>query len=132
MGDAISITVIATGFGKAEERRAAEPAAKGRPAGLPGAIGAGAGSGGGLPRIIPMKPPAERAPQPVTVRMELEDDELDDLGTLGEEPAEPVGAGASSRSQFRMAPGSLRRPFGGRVISKDNMDVPAFMRKQMD
>jgi hypothetical protein len=31
-----------------------------------------------------------------------------------------------------MAPGSLRRPFGGRVISKDNMDVPAFMRKQMD
>jgi cell division protein FtsZ len=149
MGDAISITVIATGFGKAEERRVAEPVVKGRPAGLPGAFApghaaahaSGNGSGSGLPRIIPMTPPAERAPSaPVTVRMELEDDELPEIEGIGEMVAleedepKPAGAaaGASSRGTFRMAPGSLRRPFGGRVISKDNMDVPAFMRKQMD
>ncbi len=135
MGDAISITVIATGFGNQDERRVPEPATAtvGRPAGLPGAIMPGAGAGSGRPRIIPMTPPAERTPsQPVTVRMELEDEELDGFGIEDGEPAAPVGAGAESRSQFRMAPGSLRRPFGGRVISKDNMDVPAFMRKQMD
>jgi cell division protein FtsZ len=141
MGDAISITVIATGFGKTEERRVAEPVAKGRPSGLPGAFAAsGHGSGSSLPRIIPMTPPGERVPsEPVTVRMELEDDELAELGGPGDaedDAPRPVGAGAaaggSGRPAFRMAPGSLRRPFGGRVISKDNMDVPAFMRKQMD
>ncbi|HSQ61308.1 MAG TPA: cell division protein FtsZ [Acidobacteriota bacterium] len=148
MGDAISITVIATGFGKAEERRVAEPVAKGRPAGLPGAFApahagtahaSGNGSGSGLPRIIPMTPPAERAPSaPVTVRMELDEEELPEIegieaiGTMEEDGLKPAGAGAAGRGTFRMAPGSLRRPFGGRVISKDNMDVPAFMRKQMD
>jgi cell division protein FtsZ len=134
MGDAISITVIATGFGKAEERRVAEPAVHGRAAGLPGAIAAVPAAAPGLPRIFPMTPAAERTPsQPVTVRMELEDDELDEIGPTDDEPARPVGAAAGgSRGTFRMAPGSLRRPFGGRVISKDNMDVPAFMRKQMD
>jgi cell division protein FtsZ len=137
MGDAISITVIATGFGKPDERRATDSAAVARPAGLPGAIATGTGPGTGRPRIYPMTPPAERIPsQPVTVRMELEDDELEAFGITDDEPATPVGAGAGAgagaRSQFRMAPGSLRRPFGGRVISKDNMDVPAFMRKQMD
>ena len=105
----------------------------GRSAGLPGAILTGTGATSGRPRIIPMTPPAERMPrQPVTVRMELEDDELEGFALGDEEPTAPVGAAAGSRSQFRMAPGSLRRPFGGRVISKDNMDVPAFMRKQMD
>jgi cell division protein FtsZ len=129
MGETISITVIATGFGNGEARRAPEPAFHGRAAGLPGAI-----AGHGSPRIFPMVPPAERTPaQPVTVRMELEDDELENVDGIVDAPA-PAGAakGAGSRPAFRMAPGSLRRPFGGRVISKDNMDVPAFMRKQMD
>jgi len=133
MGDAISITVIATGFGNQNEQRVPEPAIARRPAGLPGAIMTGAGTASSRPRIIPMTPPAERAPSPpVTVRMELDDDELEGFGIGEDGPAAPVGAGAGAKAQFRMAPGSLRRPFGGRVISKDNMDVPAFMRKQMD
>jgi cell division protein FtsZ len=136
MGDAISITVIATGFARAEERRVPETAHHARAAGLPGAIAGptvSTGTGGGLPRIIPMTPPAERTPAaPVTVRMELEDDELEDLGALDDESTKPAPVAAASRPTFRMTPGSLRRPFGGRVISKDNMDVPAFMRKQMD
>jgi hypothetical protein len=39
---------------------------------------------------------------------------------------------ASARPGYRMATASPRRPFGGRAITRDNMDVPAFMRKQMD
>ena len=144
MGDAISITVIATGFGRTEERRAAEPAFNGRGAGLPGAFsGAGVSAGvstgaaahGGSPRIIPMTQPAVRqAPAPVMVHASLDDEELAELDGLDDEPMLPVAptAAGGARPTFRMSPGSLRRPFGGRVISKDNMDVPAFMRKQMD
>ena len=59
--------------------------------------------------------------------------------TLEEEP-EPVEAreteprvpDAAARPVYKMAPGTQRRPFGGRVLTRDNMDVPAFMRKQMD
>lgn len=140
MGDAISITVIATGFGRVEERRVAEPAFNGRGAGLPGAfsgtaVTAAAPVQGGLPRIIPMTQPAERlAPAPVMVNATIDDDELAELDGLDDEPMHPVvpTSPGAARPTFRMAPGSLRRPFGGRVISKDNMDVPAFMRKQMD
>ncbi len=117
MGDAISITVIATGFGRVEERRVAEP------------------GHGVLPRIIPMTQPSERqAPAPVMVNATIDDDELAELNGLDDEPMQPVvpASPGAARPTFRMAPGSLRRPFGGRVISKDNMDVPAFMRKQMD
>ena len=144
MGDAISITVIATGFGRVEERRAGEPAFHGRANGLPGAFhGAPAaaahapsyGTAHAAPRIIPMTQPAERpAPAPVMVHSSLDDGDLATLDGLDEDPvltAAPSGKSASG-STFRMSPGSLRRPFGGRVISKDNMDVPAFMRKQMD
>jgi len=133
MGDAISITVIATGFARVDEKKVAEHAAPGRGAGLPGAFG-GTAAPSSKPRIIPMTQPAERpAPAPMMVRSELDDDDLADLDLVDDETLEPaVPAAPSSRPTFKMAPGSLRRPFGGRVISKDNMDVPAFMRKQMD
>jgi len=146
MGDAISITVIATGFARADEKRAPEAAYNGRPAGLPGAF-AGVGSGAphysnashptsAPPRIIPMTQPVERiAPAPILVRSELDDDDMADI-EIDDGPLEPAMTASSSQSTarpaFKMAPGSLRRPFGGRMISKDNMDVPAFMRKQMD
>jgi hypothetical protein len=39
---------------------------------------------------------------------------------------------ATGRPGYRIASPSPRRPFGGRAITRDNMDVPAFMRKQMD
>ena len=39
---------------------------------------------------------------------------------------------ATARPGYKMAAPSARRPFGGRAITRDNMDVPAFMRKQMD
>ncbi|HEU4723873.1 MAG TPA: cell division protein FtsZ [Candidatus Eisenbacteria bacterium] len=141
MGDAISITVIATGFGRADDRRVAEPAFSGRANGLPGAftgapaVAAHAASHAGSPRIIPMTQPAARpAPAPVMVHASLDDEELSELGGLDDEPILPAAPTASStgRPTFQMSPGSLRRPFGGRMISKDNMDVPAFMRKQMD
>jgi hypothetical protein len=48
------------------------------------------------------------------------------------EAGEPAPAAAGGRPSFRMQAGTARRPFGGRVITRDNMDVPAFMRKQMD
>jgi cell division protein FtsZ len=141
MGDAISITVIATGFARAEERRP-EPALAGRGHGLPGAFGgasAGHGTHGvpshGSPRILPMTPPVERPqPAPVMVHSSLDDDEALELDGVDEGPLVPIGASASTgqRPTFKMTPGSLRRPFGGRMISKENMDVPAFMRKQMD
>ena len=137
MGDAISITVIATGFGRTEDRRVADPAAfQGRGVGLPGAFSgataaAHATSHASTPRIIPMTRPA---PAPVMVHASLDDEELAGLDGLDDEPILPVAPTANGmpRPTFKMASGSLRRPFGGRVISKDNMDVPAFMRKQMD
>ncbi|HET9951911.1 MAG TPA: cell division protein FtsZ [Candidatus Eisenbacteria bacterium] len=137
MGDAISITVIATGFARADEKRAPEPSFATRGAGLPGAFGgvaAAAAAPAGTPRIIPMTQPIERpAPAPVMVRAELDDEDLPEF-ELGEDdtPRAAAPVAPSQRPSFKMAPGSLRRPFGGRVISKDNMDVPAFMRKQMD
>ena len=45
---------------------------------------------------------------------------------------ETAPAGNGARPSFRMGPGTARRPFGGRAITKDNMDVPAFIRRQMD
>ena len=81
-----------------------------------------------------MTQPTERtAPAPVLVRSQLEEDDLPDL-EIDDEVLEPVAPASPSagRPTYKMAPGSLRRPFGGRMISKDNMDVPAFMRKQMD
>ena len=109
MGDALSITVIATGFGKAEmmKARAAEPART------------------HAPRILEMEP---RAVRPIVVRPTLED--MDAEETVLE--ASSSGEAQAPRSQFKMTPGTARRPFGGRAISKENMDVPAFMRKQMD
>src|SRR5262249_18402609 len=106
MGDALSITVIATGFGKAEAKAKPVEAAP-RPAAA---------------RIYEIEP-RERLPRPMTVARELE-----------EEEPEPATAPAvpAAKSAFRMSPGTARRPFGGRVLTRDNMDVPAFMRKQMD
>ena len=136
MGDAISITVIATGFARPDEKRAAEPTFAIRGAGLPGAFGGATAAGmpAGTPRIIPMMQPAERsAPAPVMVRAELDDDDLPEFEMGEDGPLQPAAPAAPSpRPTFKMALGSLRCPFGGRVISKDNMDVPAFMRKQMD
>lgn len=106
MGDGLSITVIATGFGKGEARQ--KPLAMQAPAHAP------------APRIYEMDP-RERAARPVTVRPSLEDP-----------TPEEEGAVAAARPGYRMSPGSPRRPFGGRAITRDNMDVPAFMRKQMD
>src|SRR5436309_3033761 len=51
--------------------------------------------------------------------------------SLEEPMPEDEGAVASARPGYRMS-ASPRRPFGGRAITRDNMDVPAFMRKQMD
>jgi cell division protein FtsZ len=120
MGDAISITVIATGFGR--EAKAA-PA----PAVAPARAAAG-------PRIYEMET-GRPAPKPALVRPTLEPDEMEPAASAsldeakdGEgRPAEPTG-----RPAFKIAPGTARRPFGGRVLTRDNMDVPAFMRKQMD
>ncbi|HEY2925152.1 MAG TPA: cell division protein FtsZ [Candidatus Eisenbacteria bacterium] len=106
MGDGLSITVIATGFGKGESKQ--------RPMGVPAA------AHGPQPRIYEMEP-RERAVRPAVVRSPLEE-------SLPEEE----GAVAAARPGYRMAPASPRRPFGGRSITRDNMDVPAFMRKQMD
>ncbi len=105
MDDGVSITVIATGFGKAEASR--------KPLGVAAVVhGPGA-------RIYEIEP--SRVARSVTVRPALE-----------EEPA-PEEEGVvvpGARPAYRMA--TPRRPFGGRAITRDNMDVPAFMRKQMD
>ncbi|HEX7077829.1 MAG TPA: cell division protein FtsZ [Candidatus Eisenbacteria bacterium] len=113
MGDALSITVIATGFGKAEAKAkpAAEPA---RPA--------------ARPQIFAIDP--QRATPPAASRPSLEDVEEEE--GEGTEVPEPAPAAGNGRPSFRVGSGSARRPFGGRVITRDNMDVPAFMRKQMD
>jgi cell division protein FtsZ len=110
IGDAMSITVIATGFGKGDVK--AKPAESSR------VSAAGA-------RIYEMESRERVARPPITIRPALEEE------TESEESPEhaPVVA---ARSAFRMAPATARRPFGGRALTKDNMDVPAFMRKQMD
>jgi len=114
MGDALSITVIATGFGKAEmmKARAAEPA---RPH---------------APRILEMEPRSVRPT--VVVRPTLDEMDVEETVLEASSAETPGQAPAGPRPAFRMAPGTARRPFGGRAISKENMDVPAFMRKQMD
>ncbi len=112
MGDALSITVIATGFGKSE--------LKSRPAETPRTAAA---------RIYEM----ERAARPtVVVRPMLEEVEAEEAMEASTGSSTAGQAAAAPRASFRMAPGTARRPFGGRAISKENMDVPAFMRKQMD
>jgi len=114
MGDAISITVIATGFGK--EAKAAPAAGVGR------AFAAG-------PRIFEME--SARPQKPAIVRATIEEDEPEPVEAADGKPTEPRPAEAA-RPAYKVTPGTARRPFGGRVLTRDNMDVPAFMRKQMD
>ena len=111
MGDALSITVIATGFGKGDARK--QTMESPRPA--------------MSPRIFEVERPSR---PPVVVRATLDDEDLE-LAEPQVQEAAPASAQAP-RPSFRMAPGTVRRPFGGRALTKDNMDVPAFMRKQMD
>ncbi|MGE5177426.1 MAG: cell division protein FtsZ [Hyphomicrobiales bacterium] len=113
MGDTLSITVIATGFGRAEARAKVVAEAPAKAA---------------RPQIFSIEP--QRAGAPVTVRPSLEEEE-EETGLEAETP-EPAPAAGNGRPTFRVGSGSARRPFGGRVITRDNMDVPAFMRKQMD
>ncbi|MGH7682358.1 MAG: cell division protein FtsZ [Candidatus Eiseniibacteriota bacterium] len=112
MGDALSITVIATGFGKGDARAKAPEVMR-----VP-AIATG-------PKIYEMEPRERTVRPPIMVRAatpeELETEEMPETA-----PA------PTAKTTFRMTPGNVRRPFGGRAITKDNMDVPAFMRKQMD
>jgi cell division protein FtsZ len=107
MGDGMSITVIATGFGKGEPKRMNQPM------GMPHAAQ--------QPRIYPM---GERTAPPRPV--------MAPPPPLEEPSTEEETVVATTRPGFKMAPGNQRRPFGGRAITRDNMDVPAFMRKQMD
>jgi len=82
-----------------------------------------------MPRIYEIESRPQAARPPITVRPALEEEEEIEETV---ESGEPAGAAAGGRPSFRMQPGNARRPFGGRVITRDNMDVPAFMRKQMD
>ena len=118
MGDALSITVIATGFGKAEM--------KARPAVESARFQA--------PRLIEMEPRTARPAVMVRPALEEVDIEEEAMEAAPAAPGAPAAQAPANgpRPAFRMAPGSTRRPFGGRAISKENMDVPAFMRKQMD
>jgi cell division protein FtsZ len=107
MGDGLSITVIATGFGKGEPKQRS--------------MGIQAPAHGPAPRIFDM---GERVTRPAAVvRPPLAEPTPEDEGVL---------AGGGGRPGYRMASQSPRRPFGARAIQRDNMDVPAFMRKQMD
>ena len=110
MGDGLSITVIATGFGKA--------AVKGKSAAVP-AIAAAA------PAKIYEMEPRERIARPLIVRPAMEEEEI-------EETQQGPAAAPAAKAAYRMSSATSRRPFGGRSITRDNMDVPAFMRKQMD
>ncbi len=116
MGDGLSITVIATGFGKGEPKQQTQQRAMGMPA----------ASHPSQPRIYPMVEPRERimARQPVAASASVP--------SLEEPSPEEESVVASARPGYRMVAVSPRRPFGGRAITRDNMDVPAFMRKQMD
>jgi cell division protein FtsZ len=113
MGDALSITVIATGFGKAEMKTRPAETVRSQ-----------------TPRIIDMEPRLVRPT--VVVRPALEEADMEEVLEASSSSETPASAAAGPRPAFRMAPGTARRPFGGRAISKENMDVPAFMRKQMD
>jgi cell division protein FtsZ len=99
MGDAISITVIATGFGKEAK---AVPAAE-----------------------------SARQQKPAIVRATIDDEEAEPVEAAEGKSPEPRPA-EPARPAYKVTPGTARRPFGGRVLTRDNMDVPAFMRKQMD
>jgi len=111
MGDGLSITVIATGFGKGE------PKTQQRPMGM-------AAAAHPQPRIYPMVEPRERIARPAAAVT---------VPSLEEpSPEEESAVSATSRPGYRIASPTARRPFGGRAITRDNMDVPAFMRKQMD
>jgi cell division protein FtsZ len=114
MGDGLSITVIATGFGKGEPK---QQQVQQRGMGLPAAAHA-------QPRIYPMVEPRERIARPAAV--------IASSPTLEEPSTEDESVVAANRPGYRIASPSPRRPFGGRAIVRDNMDVPAFMRKQMD
>jgi len=124
MGDALSITVIATGFGKsdAKARQTVE-------ATRPSAYRAPAATGPSMPRIYEIEARPQVARSPAVARPALEEEEEIEETV---ESGEPAPATAGGRPSFRMQSGTARRPFGGRVITRDNMDVPAFMRKQMD
>jgi cell division protein FtsZ len=113
MGDGLSITVIATGFGKGEPKRMERTM-----------VGAGTTTHtGSQPRIYPM---AERIQRPAAVQAapppSLEEPSIEDESVVA----------TTTRPGYKMASPTVRRPFGGRAITRDNMDVPAFMRKQMD
>ncbi|HET9252510.1 MAG TPA: cell division protein FtsZ [Candidatus Eisenbacteria bacterium] len=111
MGDALSITVIATGFGKGDVRK--QPMVESpRPIALP-------------TRFHEVERPSR---PPVVVRATLDDEDPE----FAEPQVQEAAQAQAPRPSFRMAPGTVRRPFGGRALTKDNMDVPAFMRKQMD
>src|SRR5882672_10985000 len=104
-----SITVIATGFGKGDVKaRSVE--------GMRAAAAAG-------PRIYEIEPRERAARPPIMVRAAREEEH---------EPEEAPAPVPTARPTYRMSPGTVRRPFGGRALTKENMDVPAFMRKQMD
>jgi cell division protein FtsZ len=113
MGDALSITVIATGFGKGEASR--KPIESPRPA---------------ASRILEMESRQPAVRPHIVIRPTM--DEYDDGEMPDPQVQEAAPAATAPRPAFRMAPGTARRPFGGRALTKDNMDVPAFMRKQMD
>src|SRR4029079_6009117 len=74
------------------------------------------------PRIYPM---AERIQRPAAVQ-------VTPAPSLEEPSLEEESVVATTRPGYKMAAPTQRRPFGGRAITRDNMDVPAFMRKQMD
>jgi cell division protein FtsZ len=112
MGDGLSITVIATGFGKGEPKQQLQQRAMGMPA-----------AAHPQPRIYPMVEPRERIARPAATVT---------VPSLEEPSPEEESAVSASRPGYRIASPTARRPFGGRAITRDNMDVPAFMRKQMD
>jgi len=127
MGDGLSITVIATGFGRAETKAM-------RPAATQAARMAAAAARTQPPHIYELENPRSAA-KPIQVRATLPT--LDEVEEGVEEAIDapestPAPVGAGNRSSFRIPAGSARRPFGGRVITRDNMDVPAFIRRQMD
>jgi cell division protein FtsZ len=113
MGDGLSITVIATGFGKGEPKRMERTMA---------GVGTTTHTGS-QPRIYPM---AERIQRPAAVQAapppSLDDPSIEEESVVA----------TTTRPGYKMASPTQRRPFGGRAITRDNMDVPAFMRKQMD
>ena len=119
LGDGLSITVIATGFGRAEAKMRSPfvAAVSQRPAAAP------------APKIYELETPRVAA-RPIPARPTLE--EVVEEEDEAVETPEPAPAASNGRPSFRMPPGTARRPFGGRAITRDNMDVPAFIRKQMD